>query len=226
MPALNSQLILNEMKFVNNKKIAEAMAQYLLKIVVDLEPEQKMATQIRNGESPSVPFLTYKHTIINGEPDDIVLNENGLLCKLKTLVYKKQTLVKDLPHMLIYPDAFTQKPFNGMSLRSIFSNTHALDLLCTMLGPNFWVKKNYTETLEQFQNYHVVEVTLTLEFSMTPCIRSSEILALWHDASQVEVETGYANDSSYQNIHTITWPSTLEYVPAMPPLVAADGLYW
>lgn len=224
MPAISSQLIVKEMKGVEDKTIAEAMAQYLLGIIVDLEPEKAMSDLIKNGAKPSLPFLIYETTALNGSPDDDVLVD-GHNVKLKSVAYKNMTHIKDLcRNKTIYPDAFVQKCFEGMPLRSVFKNTLALPLLCTMLGPNFWVKKTYSDKVRWPTTdapFVIVDVILSLEFSMKPHTPRADVLRLWHDAADVEVETGRRVGHG-PNLHIITWPSSVQYQSAMMPLVYDD----
>ena len=224
MPAISSQLIVKEMKGVEDKTIAAAMAQYLLGIIVDLEPEKAMRDLIKFGAKPSLPFLTYETTMLNGSPDDVVMVD-GRYVKLKAVAYKNMTHVKDLcRNKMIYPDAFVQESFEGMPLRSIFKNTLALPLLCTMLGPNFWVKKTYSDKARfpyDDAPFVIVDVILSLEFSMKPHAPRADVLLLWPDAASVEVETGSETHGGL-DLHIITWPSSVQYQSAMPPLVYDD----
>ena len=218
MPAFNSQMIIQEIadaqKKNNMKEITEAVAVHFLHVLFSMEAAKKMVNLAKSGGKPSIPFFKYYQTIINGSPDDMVAGMSGHV-PLKQLVYKKQTLASDLDrsaHPWIYPQIF--KKHGGMSLRTIFADGVCFDLLATMLGPHFYIKKTYGDTVQECDHFHVVEMELSLEIHFSPCIRNPKVAEIWSDAADVTVEY-----CPYQLMEVITLPNS--FIDNMPPLIPA-----
>ena len=225
MPAFNSQLIVQEIADAQKKKkmndIIEAIAVHFLYVLVYKKAPSMMVFCAKAGMKPSIPFFKYFQTVINTSPDYKVMGMNGPI-PLKQLVYTKQTLVSDIDrsaHPWIYPQIFTKH--GGMSLREIFADRVCFDLIATMLGPHFYIKKTYGKIVQECEYYHVIEVELSLEISSTPRVRNRKVIETWYDAADVTLD--YSN---YLQQGPIPLQQSLINLPYsfkdnMPPLVPA-----
>ena len=167
MPIINCDNLLQVKKTMEPKRMAMAVVNHVLPMVLDLE--SKFLLLIKQGLPTEVPIFTYQETRLLVDGDTIVDEYDT---KVSTLAYESCTILAC-----------------GTRIGEATSGRSALELLSTAIGPNIRVFKK-TEQLNTRPYFTVHRVTLVARLEDKPLKRSTRAVELWPFAEYVIVKDG------------------------------------